>query len=154
MRLRPAPCVAFHSASHISLYCVASRSTRLRLAHTQALYVLVNGRVLANMSAALSEIYSVERDADGFLYVISSSFLLLDTRCVPLLISVAHSFVTTFTSFRTSSHRLLTCDQFHVSPSLVKIFSDLHSSCLLFMDLHHLIRSSTVPLQYVTIFSI
>lgn len=42
----------------------------MHLSATQAFYLIVNNKSLANMSKTMAEIYREERDEDGFLYMV------------------------------------------------------------------------------------
>ena len=46
---------------------------RMQLQHHQTLFLLINNKSLAGMSAQMSEIYKQDKDKDGFLYVIYAS---------------------------------------------------------------------------------
>jgi microtubule-associated protein 1 light chain len=46
---------------------------RLSLSSSQAVYFMVNNKTLASMSATMQEIYSGEKDDDGFLYMVYAS---------------------------------------------------------------------------------
>ncbi|XP_062502948.1 microtubule-associated proteins 1A/1B light chain 3C-like [Corticium candelabrum] len=46
---------------------------RLSLSSSQAVYFMVNNKTLASMSSTMQEIYSGEKDEDGFLYMVYAS---------------------------------------------------------------------------------
>ena len=46
---------------------------RLQLNDTQTFYLIVNKRTMASASTTLAEIYSMEKDNDGFLYITYAS---------------------------------------------------------------------------------
>ena len=45
----------------------------MQLQHHQALFLLINNKSLAGMSAQMSDIYKEEKDKDGFLYILYAS---------------------------------------------------------------------------------
>jgi microtubule-associated protein 1 light chain len=46
---------------------------RMQLNSTQAFYLIINNRSMANMTKTLAEIYKENKDEDGFLYVTYAS---------------------------------------------------------------------------------
>ncbi|KAL5463971.1 hypothetical protein EMCRGX_G032924 [Ephydatia muelleri] len=46
---------------------------RMGLAQNQTFYLLVNNKALASLSTTLAEIYRLEKDEDGFLYMVYAS---------------------------------------------------------------------------------
>ncbi|XP_028650330.1 microtubule-associated proteins 1A/1B light chain 3C-like [Erpetoichthys calabaricus] len=46
---------------------------RIAINSTQAFYLLVNNRSLASMTLTMAEIYSLNKDEDGFLYITYAS---------------------------------------------------------------------------------
>lgn len=46
---------------------------RMQLSSTQAFYLIVNNKSMANMTKSLAEIYRENKDEDGFLYVTYAS---------------------------------------------------------------------------------
>uniref|UniRef100_A0A8B9BEV8 Microtubule-associated protein 1 light chain 3 gamma n=1 Tax=Anser brachyrhynchus TaxID=132585 RepID=A0A8B9BEV8_9AVES len=50
-----------------------AEETRLCLASSQTLYLLVNNRGLPNMTVTMQELYRDNKDEDGFLYLTYAS---------------------------------------------------------------------------------
>ena len=46
---------------------------RMQLTSTQAFYLIINNKSMANMTKTMAEIYKENRDEDGFLYVTYAS---------------------------------------------------------------------------------
>jgi len=56
---------------------------RMQLSSTQAFYLIVNNKSMANMTKTLAEVYSETQDEDGFLYVTYASQEMFGSSTIP-----------------------------------------------------------------------
>uniref|UniRef100_A0A8B9IIE9 Microtubule-associated protein 1 light chain 3 gamma n=1 Tax=Anser cygnoides TaxID=8845 RepID=A0A8B9IIE9_ANSCY len=68
-------------------------STRLCLASSQTLYLLVNNRGLPNMTVTMQELYRDNKDEDGFLYLTYASQEMFGGKALKLAATSSRSWV-------------------------------------------------------------